>query len=177
MLCYALFIDVLAQPKNFSLKIQKIDISIIDVVEAVGNTRQNYRQLLKHMEKDPASILKLPMPKLKIDNVEANEDGKPCCQNVKLKHFLHEKGCIVNHAVEIVKSIVECFDKCYGNVNVHVDEGDHLLLDVSQILNCNVWPDSTEILQHAPQLVALQKLFDCFKEMAIFNGVTSQDIK
>ena len=51
---------------------------------------------------------------------------------MKLKHFLREKGYIVNHAVKIVKSIVECFYKCYGNtisemseasVNVHVDEG------------------------------------------------------
>ena len=54
---------------------------------------------------------------------------------------------IVNHAVKIVNSIVECFDKRYGNtvsetsetaVNVHADERDRLLLDVSRILNCNV---------------------------------------
>ena len=92
------------------------------------------------MEKDPASILKLHMLKLIIDNVEVNEDGEPHYQDVKLKHFLPEKGYIVNHAVKIVKYIVECFNKCYGNaisetskaaVNVHGDKGDHLLLDVS----------------------------------------------
>ena len=68
------------------------------------------------------------------------EDGEPHYQDVKLKHFLPEKGYIVNHAEKIVKYIVECFNKCYGNaisetskaaVNVHGDKGDHLLLDVS----------------------------------------------
>ena len=78
-------------------KKQKIDISIIDIVEAVENTKQNYRQLLKHVEKDPASILKLFTLKLIIDDVEANEDGEPRYQDVNLKHFLREKGYIVNH--------------------------------------------------------------------------------
>ena len=131
-------------------------------------------------------ILKLPMLKLIIDDVEANEDGEPRYQNVKLKHFLREKGYIVNHVVEIVKSIADCFNKCYGNavletskaaVNVHADEWDHLLLDVSRILNCNVWLDLTEIAQYATQLAAFQELFDHFKEMVIFNGVTSEDVK
>ena len=105
---------------------------------------------------------------------------------MKLKHFLREKGYIVNHAVKIVKSIVECFYKCYGNtisemseaaVNVHVDEGDCLLLDVSRIVNCNVWSDLTEIAQYSIQLAAFQELFDHFKEMTIFSGVTFRDIK
>ena len=61
-------------------------------------------------------------------------------------------------------------------VNVHADERDHFLL-VSQILNFNVWPDLTEIAQYTTQLADFQKLFDHFKEMAIFNGVTSEDIK
>ena len=99
------------------------------------------------MEKDPASILILPMLKLITDNVEANGDGEPCYQDVKLKHFLRENGYIVNHAVKIVKSILKYFDKCYGNaisemsevaVIVPADEEGCLLLDVSQILNCNV---------------------------------------
>ena len=60
------------------------------------------------MENDPASILKLPMIKLIIDDVEANEDGEPHYQHVKLKHFLHEKGYIVNHAVEILECQVYC---------------------------------------------------------------------
>lgn len=111
----ALFVDVLAEAKNFSLQTQKIDISIIDVVEAVENTKQNYQRLLKPVEKDPASILKLPALKLIIDHVEANEDGEPCYQDVKVKYFLREKCYIVNHEVEIVKAIVECFDKRYGN--------------------------------------------------------------
>ena len=118
--------------KKFSLKTQKIDISIIDVAEAVENTKQNYRQLLKHDKKEPASILKSPTLKLIIDYVEANEDGEPSYQNVKLEQFLCEKGYMVNHAVEIVKPIMKCFDKRHGNaisemnkaaVNVHADEG------------------------------------------------------
>ena len=36
----ALLIDVLAEAKIFSLKTQKIDISIIDVVEAIENTKK-----------------------------------------------------------------------------------------------------------------------------------------
>ena len=82
------------------------------------------------MEKNPPSILKLPVLKLIIDCVETNKDGEPHYQDVKLKHFLHQKGYIVNQVVEIVNSIVECFDKHYGNtisemskaaVSVHVD--------------------------------------------------------
>ena len=42
LLSCAVFIDVLAKTKNFSLKTQKVDISITDVVEAVENTKQNY---------------------------------------------------------------------------------------------------------------------------------------
>ena len=69
--------DVLAETKSFSLKTQKIDVSIIDVVQAVKNTKQNYQQLLKHLEKGPALILKLPTLKLITDLAEANEDDEP----------------------------------------------------------------------------------------------------
>ena len=69
-LCCALFIDVLVEAKNFSLKTQKCDISIIDVVAAFQNTKQNYQQLLKYMEKDPALVLKLPTLKLKLMMLE-----------------------------------------------------------------------------------------------------------
>ena len=126
------------------------------------------------------------MLKLIIDDAEANEDGESCYQDVKSKRFLYEKGYTVNHAVEIVKSIMECFNKCSSNaiseksegaVNVHADEGGCLLLDVSQILNYIIWPYSTEIAQYTTQLAVSQKLFDRFKEMAIFNGVTSEDVK
>ena len=91
----ALLIDVLAEAKIFSLKTQKIDISIIDVVEAIENTKKPHQRLLKHEEKDPASILKLPMLKLIIDHVEANEDGEPCYQDVKLKHFCMKKATLL----------------------------------------------------------------------------------
>ena len=47
----------------------------------------------------------------------------------------------------------------------------------SQILKCNVLPDSMEIPQHITQLAFFQKLFDRFKEMATFNDVTSKDVQ
>ena len=74
------------------------------------------------MQKDPASIFKLPTIKLITDHAETNEDGEPRYQDVKLKHFLIKKDCIVNHAIEIVKSIVEYFNKHYGNTISHTSE-------------------------------------------------------
>ena len=99
---------------------------------------------------------------------------------------MHEKGYIVNYAVEIVTSIVECFNKHYGNttsetskavVKVHADEGHHLLFDISQILNYNVWSDSMEIAQYVTKLAAFQKPSYLFNEIAIFTGVTSKVVK
>ena len=67
---------------------------------------------------------------------------------------MREKGYTVNYAVEIGKFTVESFDKGNGNTisekseaaaNVHADEGDRLVLDVSLILNCDVWTDLAEI--------------------------------
>ena len=121
-LCCALFIDVLVEAKNFSLKTQKCDISIIDVVATFQNTKQNYQQLLKYMEKDPALVLKLPTLKLIIDDVGANEDGEPRYQDVKLNHFLCEKGYNANYVGKIVKFIVVCFDKRYGNTISEMSE-------------------------------------------------------
>ena len=82
-----LFIDVLAEAENFSLKTQNIDINIIDIIEAAENTKQDYQRLLKHLEKDLASILKLSTLELITDDAEANEDGEPHYQDEKLKHF------------------------------------------------------------------------------------------
>ena len=98
-MCCALFICFSRDKKKTlkTLKIEKTDISIIDTVEAVENTKQDYCQLLKHVEKDPVLIFKLPKLKLIIKHVEANEDGESCYQYVKLKHFLHEKGYLVNN--------------------------------------------------------------------------------
>ena len=74
--------------------------------------------------------------------------------------------------MQIATSIEKCFKKRYGNtisetkeaaVNVNADEGGHLLLDVSRILNCNVWSDSTEIAQYTNHLSDFRQYFDCFK--------------
>ena len=48
---------------------------------------------------------------------------------------------------------------------------------ISVEFNCNVWPDLKKIIQYDTQLAAFQKLFDRFKEMAIFNSVTSEGVK
>ena len=46
-----------------------------------------------------------------------------------------------------------------------------------QLNSCHVWLDSTEIAQYTIQLAAFQKPLGRFKEMAIFNGVTYEDVK
>ena len=68
-----------------------------------------------------------------------SNDSEPRYQDIKLKYFLCEKGYTVEHALETIKSIVEYFNKRYGNkmpemskaaVNSHVDEG---------IVYCLMW--------------------------------------
>ena len=68
-----------------------------------------------------------------------SNDSEPRYQDIKLKYFLCEKGYTVEHALETIKSIVEYFNKRYGNkmpemskaaVNSHVDEG---------IVHCLMW--------------------------------------
>ena len=46
--------------------------------------------------------------------MKVNKHGEPHDQDVKLKLFLCEKG-YASLPVEIVQSIVECFNKHYGN--------------------------------------------------------------
>ena len=48
----AFFIDVLAEAKAFSLKTQKDDIKIIDIVESLESMKRNYERLLKRARKD-----------------------------------------------------------------------------------------------------------------------------
>ena len=99
------------ETKKFSLKTQKIDVSITDVFKAVET----------HAER-PSIDFQITHNKLITDHVETNEDGEPRYQDVKLKHFLIKKDYIVNHAIEIVKSIVEYFNKHYGNTISHTSE-------------------------------------------------------
>ena len=71
------FIDVLTPTKIFSLKTQKSDISIIDIVECVDTMKQSYKKLLKQVESDKNNVFVL-LPSLKsvISEIENNEDGK-----------------------------------------------------------------------------------------------------
>lgn len=41
---------------------------------------------------------------------------------MKLNHFLCEKGYNANYVGKIVKFIVVCFDKCYGNTISEMSE-------------------------------------------------------
>ena len=65
--------------------------------------------------------------------------------------IIQEKNvtCLIMH--NIVRKIIDCFEQCYdnlfgkdANVNINLDEGDHVLFDVACLLNCNVWQNSGE---------------------------------
>ena len=55
-----------------------------------------------------------------------------------------------------------------------------MIFDICCVLNCNVWPDVTpdSDLQEkfSVQLTALQKIFDRYKNMEVFNTFTSDDV-
>ena len=76
-------------------KILQAEKSIIDVVEAVKNTKKNCWRLLRYEEKDPGLILKLPTLKLIIDHAEANKDDEPHYQFVKLKYFFVKNTLLI----------------------------------------------------------------------------------
>ena len=88
LLSSCFFIDVLAPTKIFSLKTQKSDISIIDIVDCVDTTKQNCKKLLKRFESD---FVLLPTLKSVINEIENNEDGEPEYQGQKLRFYLNEK--------------------------------------------------------------------------------------
>ena len=105
-------------------------------------------------------------------------------QDQMLKHFNQAKGYTQSHAVEIFNNIIACFDACFlsvheenntGGVSVNTEEGDKIIFDVCQILNCSVWPtlqiedDKETIL--CKQLQALKSLYDRYNDMEIFNKI------
>ena len=186
----ALFIDVLAEAKKFSLITQKSDVDIITIIDYVESTKYSYEWLLKWLRKNSTNVFKLPTVKLVVEAIESNEDdGEPLYQNQKVHYYIREKRYIENHIVEIVDSIISCFERRYGNlysdasdaaVNVNADEGDWVIFDICCVLNCNVWPDVTpdSDLQEkfSVQLTALQKIFNRYKNMEVFNTFTSDDV-
>ena len=80
----ALFKDVLADAKIFSLLVQNQNKDILKIFEAVESTKNNYHPLRKKLEKDPEHVFQLLTPKMVIDEIEANtEDEEPLNQTRK----------------------------------------------------------------------------------------------
>ena len=74
----ALFTNVLAEAKHFSLITQEQNIDIICILDSVKNTRYNYERLLKKLRKNPAYVFQLPTVKLVTEEIESkDEDGEP----------------------------------------------------------------------------------------------------
>ena len=84
----ALFIDILAEAKKFSLITQKSNINIVEV----ETTKSNYERLLKRFERNPSCVYELPTLKLVTDLIESNEDdGDALYQDQKVNYYLREK--------------------------------------------------------------------------------------
>ena len=81
----ALFTDVLAEVKHFSLITQEQNIDIIRILDSVENTKHNYERLLKKLRKNPAYVFQLPTVTLVTEEIESNgEDGETMHQNQKV---------------------------------------------------------------------------------------------
>ena len=97
ILCSCFFVNVLTPAKIFSLQIQKSDISIIDIVDCVDTTKQNYKKLLKQFESDKNNcFVLLPTLKSVINEIENSKDGEPKYQGQKLKFYQNEKEYLKN---------------------------------------------------------------------------------
>ena len=167
LLC-AIFTDVLAEAKHFSITTQEQNIDIIHTLDSVENTKHDYEHLLKKLQNNPAYVFQLPTANLLTEEIESNnEDGEPMYQNQKVQFYSREKR-FIDHIVQIVERIVSCFEKHYGNlysnleetsINIPSDDSDRIIFDVCCKLNCNVWPnvtdDSDTATQYTLQLAAL----------------------
>ena len=176
----ALFTDVLAKAKHFSLITQEQNIDII----------HNNECLLKKLRKNPAYVFQLPTVKLVTEEIESNdEDGEPLYQNQKAQFYSTEKRFIENHIVQIIERVVSCFEKCYGNlysdleetsINIPSDDSDRIIFDVCRILNCNVWPnvtdDSDTATHYSLQLAALITVFNQYKDIDVMKCYTEDDV-
>ena len=109
----------------------------------------HYVKLRKKMENDPEFALTLPTLASVISEVKKDNDTESWYQDQMLKDFNQAKGYTQSHAVEIVNKIIACFDERFlsvheendtDGVSVTAEEGDKIIFDVCQILNCSVWP-------------------------------------
>ena len=191
----AVFIDVLAEAKAFSLKTQKDDTNIIDIVESLELMKRNYERLLKRARKDENYVLKLPTLKSVVGEIEDDEHSEQTYQDQKVKRYLQEKRFIKHHAVHIIERIISSIEERYGKVSSEEnvlpskskyevsDEGDSVIFDVCCILNTNVLPnlehtgdqdDDEDLLQ--VQLSAVKHVYDRLSRMDAFSSVTLDEI-
>ena len=134
----ALFTDVLIEAKHFSLITQEQNIDIICILDSVENTTHNYNHLLKILWKNPAYVFQLPTVKFETEEIKSNdEDGEPMYQNQKVQFYSREK-CFIEDIVQIIETVVSCFEKRYGILYSNLEETS--IFDVCYILNCDVWP-------------------------------------
>ena len=107
LLWCALFTDVLAEAKHYSLITQEQNIGIIHILDLVENTKHNYEHLLKKLRKNPADVFQFPTVKLVTEEIESNdENGEPMYQNQKVKFYSREKCFIEDPIVQIVERVV-----------------------------------------------------------------------
>ena len=117
LLRYALFTDILAEARKFSLITQKIDINIINILDIVEATKNNYERFFRKISKNHNLVFQLPTLKLVIDAIGSNEeDGDALYQDQKVNYYLREKKYKQNHVLEMVQGIISCFEKRYGNL-------------------------------------------------------------
>ena len=78
----------------------------------MDTTKWNYKKLLKPFESDKNDVfVLLPMLKTVINKIENNEDGELEYQGQKLTFDLSEKEYFKNHCVDIINTIVVCYEE------------------------------------------------------------------
>ena len=95
-----------------------------------------------------------------------------------LWHSLESQTSITSNTFRLQTSLI--ITACCFLISFHADEGDRVIFDICCVLNCNVWPDVTPDSnlheKFSVQLTALQKMFDRYKNMEVFNTFTSDDV-
>ena len=90
--------------------------NVIKMLNAVQMTKFNDQPLLAKLKKHPHFIFKLPKLKLVIDTVSSGEDEEPLYQGHKLMNYSREKRYLEDHAAYIVQTVIDCFQRRYGNL-------------------------------------------------------------
>ena len=82
------FLYILAEAKKLSLIIWKSDINIIDILNLVESTKNNYGCLFRKLSKNHDLVFQLPTLKLVIDATESSdEDGDALYQDQKVNYL------------------------------------------------------------------------------------------